>query len=222
MDPTKTGILWDVDGVLFDTGEFHYQSWMETLPGYGIPFHRDLFPLIFGMKNEEGIPRLAGRPLAAEQVKEIGDRKEQAFRQIVRGRVALLPGVREWLDRFTERGYPQAVASSAPRANLDALFDEAGIRSIFAAIVPVDGLPGKPDPAIFLKAASLIHTPPERCVVFEDALSGVRAAKRAGMHCIAVATTNPVEALTEADIVVERLNSLPVAAFDRLVGRDHL
>jgi beta-phosphoglucomutase len=216
------GILWDVDGVLFDTGEFHFQSWVQALKEYGIPFQSEQFPLIFGMKNQEAIPWLAGRAMAAELVNEIGDRKEEAFRQFVRGRVQLLAGVREWLDRFTSLDYPQAAASSAPKANLDALFAETGIGSYFSAIVAADGLPGKPDPAIFLKAASLIDTPPARCVVFEDALSGIQAAKRAGMSCIAVATTNPLSALKDADIAVERLDALSINAFDRLVSPGRL
>jgi beta-phosphoglucomutase len=220
LDQPTIGILWDVDGVLFDTGEFHFQSWMQVLQDYGIPFSRETFSMIFGMKNEEAIPRLVEGAMAAGLVNEIEERKEDAFRQFVRGRVQLLAGVREWLDRFTGRGYPQAAASSAPKANLDALFAEAGIESYFSAVVSADGLPGKPDPAIFLRAASLIDTPPEKCVVFEDALSGIQAAKRAGMFCIAVATTNPSSALKEADIAVQRLDALTVVAFDRLVCRD--
>jgi beta-phosphoglucomutase len=211
------GILWDVDGVLFDTGEFHFQSWMQALPEFGIPFERDMFPLIFGMKNEEAIPRLVGRPMAAELVDEIGNRKEEIFRQVARGRVQLLPGVREWLERFSERGYPQAAASSAPKANLEVMFGEARILPYFSAVVSSQGLPGKPDPAIFLKAASLIDIAPQRCVVFEDALSGIQAAKRARMYCIAVATTNSLAALDEADIAVVRLDALSIEAFDRLV-----
>jgi HAD superfamily hydrolase (TIGR01509 family) len=222
LEKPVIGILWDVDGVLFDTGEIHFQSWMQALPEFGIPFGREMFPLIFGMKNEEAIPRLVGRSLAAELVDEIGNRKEEIFRQVVRGRVQLLPGVRDWLDRFSERGYPQAAASSAPRANLDAMFAETGVDSYFKAVVSAEGLPGKPDPAIFLKAASLIEIPPRRCVVFEDALSGIQAAKRAGAFCIAIATTNPLSALKEADIAVERWDELPVGAFDGFVGRENL
>jgi HAD superfamily hydrolase (TIGR01509 family) len=222
LEKPEIGILWDVDGVLFDTGEFHFQSWMQALPEFGIPFGRDLFPLIFGMKNEEAIPRLVGRSMAAELVDEIGNRKEELFRQVVRGRVQLLPGVHEWLERFSERGYPQAAASSAPRANLEVMFAETGILPYFSAVVSAEGLPGKPDPAIFLKAASLINIPPQWCVVFEDALSGIRAAKRAGMGCIAVATTNPPAALNEADIAVERLDALPIESFDRLMGLETL
>jgi beta-phosphoglucomutase len=92
----------------------------------------------------------------------------------------------------------------------------------FEAIVSGFDLPGKPDPAVFLKAAHLIGVPPERCVVFEDAIAGVESAKRAGMKCAAVATTNLAHALKGADVVVERLDELSLDTFQRLlVGLTH-
>jgi beta-phosphoglucomutase-like phosphatase (HAD superfamily) len=98
------------------------------------------------------------------------------------------------------------------------LIDELELRAYFAAIVTGYDLPGKPDPTLFLKAARQIDVPPERCVVVEDAVAGVEAAKRAGMKCIAVTTTNPAQALDEADVVVERLDELPPDTIKRLLG----
>jgi beta-phosphoglucomutase-like phosphatase (HAD superfamily) len=77
-------------------------------------------------------------------------------------------------------------------------------------------MPGKPDPAVFLKAARLIGVPSEQCIVVEDAVAGVEAAKRARMKCIAVTTTNPASALGEADVIVDQLDALPDDAFTRL------
>jgi beta-phosphoglucomutase-like phosphatase (HAD superfamily) len=94
--------------------------------------------------------------------------------------------------------------------------DELGMRSYFVAVASGASLPGKPDPAVFLLAAELIGVAPERCVVVEDAVAGVEAAKRGGMRCIAVTTTNPAQELQDADFVVERLNELPEKEFARL------
>jgi beta-phosphoglucomutase-like phosphatase (HAD superfamily) len=96
--------------------------------------------------------------------------------------------------------------------------DELGLRAYFEAIVSGFDLPGKPDPTLFPKVAHLIDVPPERCIVVEDAVAGVEAARRAGMKCIAVTTTNPAHALEAADIVVERLDALPTDAFQRLLA----
>ena len=78
-------------------------------------------------------------------------------------------------------------------------------------------MPGKPDPTLFLEVARRLGILPESCVVVEDAVAGVEAAKRAGMKCIAVTTTNEAKALSAADIVVDRLDALPTDAFRRLV-----
>jgi beta-phosphoglucomutase-like phosphatase (HAD superfamily) len=197
-----------MDGVLFDTGEFHFQSWAQVLPEYGLSMTREQYRSLFGMKNEDTIPVLAGRAVERGLIVEIGELKETAFRMAIQGRAALLPGVRVWLDRFACWGLRQAIASSAPQANIDALVDEAGIRHYFDAVVAVKELPGKPDPSIFLAAASSIHVPAERCVVIEDAVAGVIAARRAGMKCIAVTTTNPAPALEKADLIVATLEEL--------------
>jgi beta-phosphoglucomutase family hydrolase len=216
----KQGVIWDMDGVLVDTGEFHFQAWSRALPEYGITFTRQLFRATFGMNNAGILSVLLGQTPAPELLAEISDRKEQLFRQAVRGRVQPLPGVLAWLERLKAAGMGQAIASSAPPANIDALVDELGLRDYFDAIASGFDLPGKPDPALFLKVARLIGVPPERCVVVEDAVAGVEAARRAGMKCIAVTTTNPVHALKAADVVVERLDTLPPDTFERLLANE--
>jgi beta-phosphoglucomutase len=122
---------------------------------------------------------------------EISDRKETWFREAVRGHAEPLPGVRDWLERLQNDGVRQGIASSAPLANIDTLVDELGIRDYFDVLVSGVDLPGKPEPALFLKVACLLDMPPACCIVVEDAVAGVEGAKRAGMKCIAVTTTNP-------------------------------
>jgi beta-phosphoglucomutase-like phosphatase (HAD superfamily) len=100
------------------------------------------------------------------------------------------------------------------------LLDALGIRDYFVAEVSAEKMPGKPDPAVFLEAARRVGLPPARCVVVEDAIAGVAAAKRAGMACLAVTTTNPASALAAADQIVDSLAGLPEDAFDRLLPAD--
>lgn len=211
------GVLWDMDGVLVSTGELHFKAWTATLSARGIPFTREQFRTTFGMNNTGILQHLLGEKVDAGLIAEISDAKEHGFRQAIKGQVQLLPGVMEWLQRLGEWGLRQAIASSAPPANIDALVDELGIRSYFAATVSGADLPGKPDPAVFLEAARRIGVPPERCVVVEDAVAGVEAARRGGMRCIAVTTTNPAHELKHADLVVEQLDALSEDAFRRLL-----
>ena len=214
----KRGVLWDMDGVLVDTAEFHFQAWSQVLPDYDLRMSRELFQSTFGMNNAGGVSTLLGREPEPAFLAELGERKEQRFRQVIRGHIQPLPGVCHWIERLKAEGAPQAIASSAPPANIDVIIDELGLRSYFTAIVTGYDLPGKPDPTLFLKVARQIDVPPERCVVIEDAVAGVQAAKRAGMKCIAVTTSNPARALDGADVVVESLDALPPDAFDQLLG----
>jgi beta-phosphoglucomutase family hydrolase len=212
------GVIWDMDGVLVDTSQFHFQAWSRALSERGIPLTRESFRTTFGMNNAGILTVLLRQPPPPDLLADISDRKERLFRRAVRGRVQLLPGVLTWLERLKAAGVQQAIASSAPPANIDALVDELGLRTYFDAIVSGSDLPGKPDPAVFLKAARLIGAPPERCVVVEDAIAGVGGALRAGMKCIAVTTTNTAQALKKADVIVERLDALPLDTFERLLA----
>ena len=193
---TDRGVIWDLDGVLADTTEAHFQAWADALSSWDIPFDRSLFDHVFGMNNVDTLTELLGRPPTQEELAGIADNKELFFRQHAEELVRPMPGAIRLLDELDQGGWMQGVASSAPRANIDLLVNAFGIRRYFAAILSGDGLPaGKPDPALFLETARALQLPPERCVVVEDAPAGVEAAHRAGMPCIAVATTRPREIL---------------------------
>ncbi len=209
-------VLWDMDGVLADTSALHFATWEKVLTEQGIPFDRQKFHRIYGLKNRDLLPYLLGETPALEKVEHIADQKEQAFRQALHGNLSLLPGVLEWLQRFMSHGCKQAIASSAPPENVETLVDELGIRGYFHALVTPGDLPGKPDPAVFLLAASRLGVPPGRCLVIEDAIPGIQAARSAGMRCIAVTTTNPPEVLSQADIVIESLQQITTAQINAL------
>lgn len=216
MTTPNRAVLWDMDGVLVDTKELHYQTWAQALAGLDIPFNREIFATVFGVSNARTMEMLTGQSPAPASVAGVPDHKERLFREALPGGVQPLPGVLGWLERLGAAGVPQAIASSAPQANIDALVDELGLRPHFAAMVAGEHMPPKPDPAVYLEAARRLGVPPARCVVIEDAPAGVEGARRAGMRCLAVATTRPPEALQAADLVVERLDALPEDTFERL------
>lgn len=214
MSFTKA-ILWDMDGVLADTSQLHFKTWERVLNQQGIPFDRQKFHRIFGLKNRDLLPYLANEPLEPHWIDWISDQKELAFRQSLPG-LQPLPGVVDWLRRFNSWGWKQAVASSAPPENVEDLVDVLGIRDYFDALVTPGELPGKPDPAVFLKASQQLAIPVSYCIVIEDSIPGIEAAKHAGMFCIAVTTTNPPEALSQADIVVETMDQLTIEQVESL------
>ena len=149
-----------------------------------------------------------GREATEAEVRSIAGLKETLFRDDGKGRLAPRPGVVHWLGRFGQAGFPQAVASSAPQENIDAIIGELDLGSSFQALVSGSSLPGKPAPDTFLLAARRLGMEPKDCLVIEDAQVGVAAAKAAGMTCLAVCMTHRADELTAADLVVNRLSDL--------------
>jgi beta-phosphoglucomutase family hydrolase len=200
------GMLFDWDGVVIDSSPEHERAWELLASERGLVLPADHFKRGFGKKNEVIIPDL-GWGSDPAVVKELADRKEELYRELVAAEgVVILPGARELLSALKEAGIPRAVGSSTPRGNLDALFAATGLDSLFDAIVCGDDVThGKPDPEVFLKAASLLGLAPERCIVIEDAFAGIEAARRGGMKVVGVATTNPIASLQGCDLAVETL-----------------
>jgi HAD superfamily hydrolase (TIGR01509 family) len=222
MQLDKTyAVLWDMDGVLVDSGEFHYVAWVAILAREGLPYTRAQFNALFGMDNRGVLTTLLGREPEAAWLTQVSDEKEAAFREAILGKAEPLPGVVRWLARLKAAGVRQAVASSAPPANIDLLIDSLNLRQYFDAVVSTFGMLGKPDPGVFLEAARRVGVPPERCLVVEDAIAGVQAARRAGMTCLAVTNTNTRAALAaaQADLVVDSLEEVRKGEWERLMRR---
>jgi HAD superfamily hydrolase (TIGR01509 family) len=169
------------------------------------------------MNNTGVLTTLLGRSPEPQLLEEVADQKEACFRELIRGHIHPMKGVVTWLSQLQAWGLRQAVASSAPAANIETILGETGIGPYFNAVLTGMDMPAKPDPALFLKAAEAIGSAPERCVVVEDAIAGVQAAKRAGMACIAVLTTNPAGALSQADVIAPNLEALPVETVRQLL-----
>lgn len=215
-------VIWDMDGTLVDTAELHFQAWRELAQQINKPFTRADFAATFGWRNPEIIPKLFGSHLSDREVQELGDRKEELYRERARLGVELLPGARQLLAGLREAGVKQAIGSSAPRANLDLILEITGSKPYFQAVVSMeDTRKGKPDPEVFLTAASKLAIPAECCLVIEDAPVGVRAARAGGMRCIAVTFVghHDRQVLEEAgaDLIVQSLERVAPADVLRLL-----
>lgn len=209
-------VLWDMDGVIVDTYEGHYVSWKQALDEVGQEYDEDTFRRTFGMNNRLIMATVFGRELDEEFIQKVSDRKEEIFRRDIKGKAQTLPGVLSWLEQFKRMKLKQAVASSAPQANIDALLIELNIRDYFQAEAAGATLKGKPDPAVFLLAAKLLGVDPLNCLVIEDSIAGVEAAKSAGCQCVAVLTTNLASDLTRADLIVKDLSYLKLEQVNSL------
>jgi beta-phosphoglucomutase len=209
-------VLWDMDGTLIDSEEFHWISWRNTMANEGIAITHEQFLASFGQRNDSIIPRWLGAAATPESIERIGNAKEQLYRHLIRrDGISPLPGVASWLHRLHKEGWLQAIASAAPRANIDAVLEALSATHIFQGIVSAEDVHrGKPDPEVYLTAASRVGVSPDRCVVVEDAVAGIEGARRAGMRSIGV---NHNGKHLGADIVVQSLDLLDSDAFERLL-----
>jgi HAD superfamily hydrolase (TIGR01509 family) len=206
---TKRAILWDMDGVISDSYSFHFAAWQEAFAKRGITFAEADFTRIFGTRSDFIIASVVGRKLPEQDVKAIVLEKEEAFRRTARGNVRPFPGVLTLLSTLKGRDFRQGLASSAPRENIDLVLGELNLTGTFDCVVfGQEVSESKPSPQIYLLAAEKLQVPPADCMVIEDSPYGVRAAKTAGMKCLAITNTHRPEELSEADRVVESLQDV--------------
>ena len=215
---TSRAVLWDLDGTLVDSAEYHWLAWREALTAEGHTFDKAFLVATFGQRNDRILRALLGPDASAAEIERIAGAKEACYRTLVRKRgIELVPGAELWLKRLRASGWRQALATSAPRANAAAMVEVLGLSEYFGAIVAAEDVQrGKPDPQVFLLAAERIGAPTYRCVVVEDAAAGVEGARNAGMRSIGVGVKH---AELGASLAVPSLVELPEDAFEELLGR---
>jgi len=212
--------LWDVDGVLIDSAEQHRQAWEALAREQGFPYSDAAFWAGFGMRNSDAIP-LMFAVHEHERIAVLGERKEALYRTALERAATALPGARELLAALHAAGYRQALGSSAPVGNIEAIIRLLDIGPYLDGFVSGERVAhGKPAPDIFLAGAQIVGIAPARCVVFEDAPAGVAAAHAGGMRCIAVRRAGQADApgLEAADRVVDSLCELTVADVDKMLA----
>ena len=209
-------VIWDMDGVIVDSGPFHFDSWHNTLDQYSLVVSDAQLRRMFGMTSPEVVRVLFGADVKEEFVTQLCEEKELLFREAIQESANYIPGVEYWLNEFKQSGILQAIASSGSQENIDAVLDALGTRSFLDEIVSGKNMPSKPDPAVFLQAARQLGVKPKNCLVIEDAIAGVAGAKAAGMNCLAITTTNHPEDLADANVILKNLESLSESILNAL------
>jgi beta-phosphoglucomutase len=183
-------VIFDLDGVIVSTDEFHYQAWQQLADAEGIPFSRETNHRLRGvsrMASLEIILERAGRVYTAAEKVALADRKNEAYRALLTQLSPrdILPGVMALLGQLRARGIRTAIASSS--RNAGTILERIGLKRTFDAVVDGNDIThSKPHPEVFLTAARLLGVPPACCLVIEDAAAGVAAAHTGGMRCLAV------------------------------------
>jgi len=209
-------VLWDLDGVIADTGIYHFQAWQDVFGKRGATFTEEEFMQHFGRRHDTIIYDTLGRDISKQEFDAITEEKQANYRRRVADNIRALPGAVELIQSLNRHGIKIAIASSAPPENVDIILRGLGIEDCFQAMARgTEVAEGKPSPLVFLLAAERLGVEPGNCVVIEDAISGVAAAKKAGMKCVAVTNSHPETSLKKADLIVDTLEGIEI---DDLAG----
>jgi len=202
-------VIFDMDGVIIDSNPAHKISLRKFCEKYG--FHlsdEELINKIYGRTNKEWIANLFGA-LSPEELSRFGEEKESLFREVFKNDIQALKGLPLFLEKLKQKNIVTAIGTSAPRSNVDFVLEHTGLGEYFSVILDESNVVhGKPNPEIYLKVAAKINYEPARCVVFEDSLSGVESAQRAGAKVVGVATTHSFEELKHTDFIIQDFTDL--------------
>jgi beta-phosphoglucomutase len=212
------GIIFDMDGVLVDSYRAHLRSWCLLAEEMGAKITEAQFASSFGRTSRE-IIRDHFKLTDSAKIQRLDDRKEAIYRDLIREHVPEMPGAVAAVRALHAAGFVLGVGSSGPPENVALVCDRLGLRPMLAAIVTAEDVQrGKPDPQVFLLTAERMAVLATYCIVVEDAPVGIEAARRAGMHSIALVGTHPAAALSAADAVVQHLDKLTPELIRQVVG----
>ncbi len=214
----RFSVIFDMDGVIVDNGHYHQLAWMAFCNSHKIPFLEEEFKSrFFGRTNKQILPALFEKDLSPDEIDKLGEEKEAAYRKIYKPQMVPVKGLIPFLAELKKGGYPVAVATSAPKSNVDFVLTGIGIQQFIDIIVDDKMVSkGKPDPEIYLKTASLLNTAPYNCIVFEDSLSGTKSAFDAGMKVVGLTTTMPENEHKYVHHIIRDFSEVSVELLDSL------
>lgn len=197
-------IIFDMDGVICHTNPFHALAFREFFKRYNItPTEEEFEEHMYGKHNSYIIEYFFKRKLKPGELIELENQKEGLFREIYKDHIQPTKGFLGFLDSLKEAKVKTAIATSAPKANLDLIADDLNLKDKMQSILFSEAITKhKPDPEIYLKSASNLQIPAERCIVFEDSHSGVSAGLAAGMKVCGVLTSHTKDQLPQCDMYI--------------------
>lgn len=209
-----------MDGVIVDSNPFHKIALKQFCSKHGHELtEEELREKIYGRRNQDWLRNVFG-PLEPGKLKAFADEKEALFRELYDKDIKPLDGLPEFLKRLDSLEIRRAIATSAPRDNVDFTLEKTGIGQYFTTILDDSFVSyGKPHPEVYQKAAAALRYDPQHCVVFEDSLAGVEAGKKAGCKVVGITTTHDKDELGDTDLIIDNFVELdPRDLIARLFG----
>jgi HAD superfamily hydrolase (TIGR01509 family) len=188
---SSRAVVFDMDGVLVDSGAHHREAWVRMLDELGVPAPPGFWRQTIGRPSVDAVPLLLGEPIPPAEARRLARRKQEHYLKLAASGPPAVAGASAFVELLTGLGVPLAVATSARRSDALELLGPLGLLERFRAVVTIEDVArGKPDPEAYVLAARRLDVSPDNCLVFEDAIVGVQAARRAGMRAFGVATAH--------------------------------
>jgi len=222
-DINDFAIIFDMDGVIVDSNPVHKKALKQFCKQYGFNLtDTELRNKIYGRANKDWLPELFEYDLSPEEYEKLAKEKETLFRKMYGPIIKPVTGLINFLEKLHLNNIPCAVATSAPPENVEFTLEKTGTRKYFETIVHEKMIKkGKPDPEVFLKTIYEIGLPAAKCIVIEDSLAGIKAAKSAGTKVIAVTTTLTHDELFGFDMVINNFDELKLEHLKILTGNKY-
>ncbi len=189
-------LIFDMDGVIVDNHQWHFNSYIEFGKRHNLKITREEFGTYFGTTNQFIMKSIFGENISEEDIIAFGEEKEAIYREMYLPVIEPVKGLPAFLQYASGLGIPIALATAAPKENVKFTLDATGLAHYFNTITDASMVErGKPDPQVYLVTAEKLGVQPSECIVFEDSIPGITAAKNAGMRVIGVATTHTADEL---------------------------
>lgn len=211
-------VIFDMDGVICHTNPFHSIAFQQFFAKRNLnPTEAEYQEHMYGKNNGYILSHFLGRKIEGEELLLLEDEKEGLFREIYRSEVDPISGFMGFFSLLKENGYPTAVATSAPRANLDLIIGTLGIGDLMQSqLASEDVSRHKPDPEVYLKSAAKLGVAPADCLVFEDSYSGASAGLNAGMKVVGVLSSHTKDELPTCDLYIEDYKDLALVQIQQI------
>jgi HAD superfamily hydrolase (TIGR01509 family) len=214
----KFAVIFDMDGVLVENSEFHDQAWQMICKKYKSIKSAEEIKSIFGGTNYMFVAKLLGMT-DENEIKAIAEEKEALYRKIYLEHIKFPSGLQNLLIELKQNNVRMAVATSAPRVNLDFVLDILNIRDYFEVLIDESYVKhGKPDPEIYRITAQQLKIKPENCIVIEDSIFGIQSAKANGMKVIGITTTFSSGQINFADLVIKNFKEIDLIRIKTLLN----
>jgi beta-phosphoglucomutase len=217
---TQFAVIFDMDGVICHTNPYHSQAFRQFFAKRNLsPTDEEFAQHMFGKSNSYILKHFLQRDIVGEEFDQLEDEKESLFREIYGPHVDPVYGFMAFLKDLKANDIKTAVATSAPRANLDLIAGKLNLSDYMESFMASEDVTKhKPDPQVYLTSAERLGVKPENCVVFEDSFSGVSAALNAGMKVVGVLTSHGVDELPPCNEYIKDYQEMTFERVAELFG----